>query len=71
VEAVRRAPPQKRALAMGAYTACLDLALGLSTPALGLVAGRAGLPSLFLVSAAAIACAGAVALRLLIPTRKP
>jgi MFS family permease len=72
VEAVRRAPPQSRALAMGAYTACLDLALGLSTPALGLVAGQVGLPSVFLVSTAVVACAGAIALHLLLtPVRKP
>jgi predicted MFS family arabinose efflux permease len=38
VEAVRSAPPQSRGLAMGAYTAFLDLSLGLSGPALGLVA---------------------------------
>jgi MFS family permease len=55
VEAVRRAPPQSRALAMGAYTACLDLALGVGTPALGLVAGHAGLATVFLVSAAVVA----------------
>jgi len=40
VEAVRRAPPQDRGLAMGAYTVCLDLSLGLASPALGLIAGR-------------------------------
>jgi len=39
VEAVRRAPPQSRGLAMGAYTAFLDVALGFGSPALGLVAG--------------------------------
>ena len=42
VEAVRRAPPESRGLAMGAYTACLDLALGIAGPALGLVASGAG-----------------------------
>ena len=35
VEAVRRAPPQNRGLAMGAYTAFLDVALGFGSPALG------------------------------------
>ena len=36
VEAVHRAPSQSRGLAMGAYTAFLDLALGFANPALGL-----------------------------------
>lgn len=38
VEAVRRVPAQSRGLAMGAYTAFLDLAQGLASPALGLIA---------------------------------
>lgn len=50
VEAVRRAPAQSPGLAMGAYTVCLDIALGFGSPALGLVAGWAGLGSVFLVS---------------------
>ena len=40
VEAVRRAPPESRGLAMGAYTAFLDVALGFGSPALGWLAGR-------------------------------
>jgi hypothetical protein len=40
---LHRAPPESRGLAMGAYTAFLDLALGLANPALGLVASGAGL----------------------------
>lgn len=59
VEAVRRAPPESRALAMGAYTSCLDLALGLGAPALGLVAGLRGVGPVFLASGLAIACAAA------------
>ena len=43
VEAVRHAPPQSRSLAMGTYTAFLDLSLGLASPALGLVASGADL----------------------------
>ena len=43
VEAVRRAPPESRGVAMGAYTACLDIALGVSGPMLGVIAGRTGL----------------------------
>jgi predicted MFS family arabinose efflux permease len=65
VEAVRRAPPESRGLAMGAYTAFLDLALGLANPALGLVAGRAGLGAVFLVSALLVTCSAVVAARLL------
>ena len=65
VEAVRRAPPESRGLAMGAYTACLDLALGLANPALGLVASAAGLSAVFLVSTLVVLCASVVALRLL------
>jgi len=69
VEAVRRVPPESRGLAMGAYTAFLDLALGLGTPALGLVAGAVGLGAAFLVSAAAALGAAAVAARLLMEPR--
>jgi MFS family permease len=65
VEAVRRAPPQSRGLAMGAYTAFLDVALGLGSPALGLVAGSAGLGAVFLASAVAVLGAAFIALRLL------
>ena len=45
VEAVRLAPPESRGVAMGAYTACLDIALGVSGPVLGLIASGAGLAS--------------------------
>jgi hypothetical protein len=52
-------------LAMGAYTAFLDLALGLANPALVLAAGSFGLSSVFLASALAVSCSAAVAARLL------
>jgi len=58
VEAVRRAPPQSRGLAMGAYTAFLDVALGL-------IAGSAGLGAVFLASAVVVLGAALIALRLL------
>jgi MFS family permease len=51
VEALRRTPPENKGLAMGAFTAFLDLALGIANPALGLLAGEFGLKSVFLVSA--------------------
>ncbi len=65
VEAVRCAPPQSRGLAMGAYTVFLDMALGIGSPALGLVAGRFGLDAAVLVGALIVLGAAAVALYLL------
>ncbi|WP_244618242.1 arabinose transporter [Rhodoferax sediminis] len=65
VEAVRRVSPQSRGLAMGAYTAFLDLALGIASPALGLVAGAWGMGSVFLVSALLVLCAAGIAMFLL------
>lgn len=52
-------------LAMGAYTAFLDLALGLANPVLGLVAGGFGLGAVFLTSALVVMCSVAVAVQLL------
>jgi MFS family permease len=65
VEAVRRAPPQSRGLAMGAYTVFLDVALGFGSPALGLLAGWKGLGSVFLASAIVVLGAAGVAAWLL------
>ena len=65
VEAVRHAPPQSRGLAMGAYTAFLDLALGVANPTLGLVASGAGLGWVYLVSTLVVLCAAAIAVWLL------
>ena len=65
VEAVRRAPPQSRGLVMGMYTAFLDVALGFGTPALGFIAGRSGLNTVFLASAISLLGATAFAALLL------
>jgi len=65
VEAVKRAPPASKAFAMGAYTAFLDLALGLGSPVLGWIADRRGVESVFLVSALAVVSASLVALGLM------
>jgi MFS family permease len=68
VEAVRKAPAQSRGLAMGAYTAFLDVALGFGTPALGLLADLAGLGAAFVASmVAALAAAGIAAALLSMP----
>lgn len=65
VEAVRRVPAQSRGLAMGAYTAFLDLAQGIASPGLGLIATGARLNVVFLVSAITVLCAALVASRLI------
>ena len=70
VEAVRRAPPQSRGLVMGMYTAFLDVALGFGTPALGLIAGRSGLGSVFLASTLVVIATTVFALWLLIARAK-
>lgn len=67
VEAVSRVPAESRGLAMGAYTAFLDLALGASGPLLGLLAGAAGLEAAFLCSAIATLAAVPIAFRFLKP----
>jgi predicted MFS family arabinose efflux permease len=50
---------------MGAYTAFLDVALGIGSPALGLIAARFGLDAAFLVSALIALGATAIPMRLL------
>jgi MFS family permease len=67
IEAVHRAPPESRGLAMGAYTAFLDLAIGLASPALGAVAGGAGLGTVLLVSTLVVFGAAFIAVRLMRP----
>ena len=65
VEAVRRAPPQTRSLAMGAYVAFLDLSLGITSPLAGLLAGRWGFHAVYLAAAVSVGLAALVALQLL------
>ena len=61
LEAVRLAPPEAKGLAMGAFTAFLDLAMGLASPALGFIASGFGIGSVFLVSTFVVLGAAAVA----------
>lgn len=65
VEAVRRAPPQNRGAAMGAYVAFLDIALGLTGPLLGAAAGAWGIESVYLAGAVIVGLSVLVAARLL------
>jgi hypothetical protein len=50
---------------MGAYTAFLDLTIGLASPALGAVAGGVGLGTVFLVSTLVVSGAAFIAVRLM------
>lgn len=65
VEAVRRAPPQSRGTAMGAYVAFLDISLSLTGPVAGAIAGACGVGAVYLAGAAAVASSLVVAVRLL------
>ena len=71
VEAVRLVPAQNRGLAMGAYTAFLDVALGFGTPALGFLAESAGLGSVFVAGIIAALGAAGIAGFLLNKSREP
>lgn len=51
VEAIRTVPPQNRGVALGAYTACFDVTMGVGVPLLGVVVGVAGYGAAFAVSA--------------------
>jgi MFS family permease len=66
IEAIKRAPRESRGLAMGVYNAFLDMTLGFGSPALGFLAGRYGLNSVFLASAIAAVLALPITIRLLI-----
>jgi MFS family permease len=65
VEAVRRAPADSKGLAMGAYTAFLDVALAAASPVLGLIAAVSNIGSVFLASALSVLCAAPIAFRLM------
>ena len=65
VEAVRGVAPENRGLAMGLYTSCLDLALGLGTPVLGWIAARTSLGVAFGTSALVVLGAAIVAVQLM------
>ncbi|MFZ6735138.1 arabinose transporter [Undibacterium sp. Ji42W] len=65
VEAARRAPPQSRSVAMGAYVAFLDMSLGIVSPLAGLIAGHWGIDAVFLAASVAVALSLLVAVRLL------
>ena len=65
VEAVSGITPKNRGMAMGIYTAFLDVAMAVGSPGLGWVGGHAGLRAVFLVSAVVVACTAGVTFQLL------
>jgi len=71
VEAVLRAPPHTRSLAMGAYVAFLDIALALTSPLAGALAAHRGVASVYLAGAIAVALAMLVALSLMARQPQP
>lgn len=71
IAVVRAAPSESRGMAMGLYSACLDVALAFSGPVLGLVGDHAGLPAIFLASGAIVSLATLVALLIMRRARAP
>ena len=66
VEAVRRAPPQSRGVAMGAFIAFLDISLGITGPAAGAIANATSVSTVYLASAVTVALSTVVALYLVV-----
>ena len=64
VEAIRRVPPENRGAALGAYTACFDLTMGVGVPLLGAVASVSGYGATFAASSLAALASLAIALLL-------
>ncbi len=65
IAVVRAAPPESRGMAMGLYSACLDVALAFSGPALGLVGDVAGVPAIFMATGAMVSLSTLVALSII------
>jgi MFS family permease len=66
VEAVRRAPPQSRGVAMGAFVAFLDLSLGVTGPTAGAIANAASVSTVYLAGAVAVALSTIIAVYLVV-----
>ncbi len=65
IAVVRAAPPESRGMAMGLYSACLDVALAFSGPALGLVGDVAGVPAIFVATGGMVSLSTLVALSII------
>jgi MFS family permease len=62
VQAMRKAPPEVRGLAVGGFMAFFDVALGVTAPVVGVAAASFGFGSVFLVGAVSAAAAALFAL---------
>lgn len=65
IEAISGSTPQNRGMVMGIYTAFLDVAMAIGSPALGWVGGLFGLNAIFLAGALAVLSTAVVAFQLL------
>lgn len=61
IEAISGATPQNRGMVMGIYTAFLDVAMALGSPALGWIGGHLGLNAIFLAGALVVLSTAIVA----------
>lgn len=68
VEAVRRLSPENRGVALGAYVAFFDLALGLTAPLAGWIAGEWGYAAIYCFGAISAGISAVIALRLISAT---
>lgn len=64
IEALKKVPDQNHGAALGAYTAFLDLAMGITGPVAGFIVGKFGYSAIFLYGSGAAACACVLALLL-------
>ncbi len=65
IEAISSSTPQNRGMVMGIYTAFLDVAMAIGSPALGWIGGYFGLKSIFLAGAIIVLSTSLVAYQLL------
>ena len=69
VEAVKQVEEQNQGTALGTYSAFLDLALGITGPVAGWIAGYYGLESIYLIAAVVVAMAFVLLLRIFLSQR--
>ncbi len=70
VEALKTVPISNRGAAIGLYTVFLDVSLGATGPAAGLIIGQVGYPAVYLLAALAAATAEAMTFGLMMAARR-